>query len=117
MTGEERLSRVLARWLLIGAWTGVLVTCLALGFQVASAGRIQGPWPFVLGPRFEGPWPALHAMAWSGMALLILTPVVSLVVLGSVLVARRRLGLLLTVVGLLLVLALGLVLGLAGARP
>lgn len=107
VNSSEKLPRLLGILLLAGSLAGVLLSFVSVAVLVGLGQGAQS-WPLSLHGWWAGDHSALKLTAGLGMLILGATPVVMLLVFGVRAARERRYDTVLVAVGLLGILALGL---------
>lgn len=104
--GHDKLARFVGNLLLAGSLAGVgLALTGLLGLE-----DTRSPWIFTVDGWWSGQQPIMRFIGGLGMLVLGLVPVFALFVLGWMCLAKRNWSSLLSVLGLLVVMTIGLVL-------
>jgi hypothetical protein len=113
VTLSEHQRTMLGRVVQTGSLAGVGVSFTALMLLVVLGERVDG-WPFFLQSWWEGSFPLLRFLAGAGLLVLLALPIATMLVIGGIVARARSRRHLVTVIGLFLVLAGALALGLLG---
>ena len=111
VTSSEKLPRLLGTVMLAGSFIGVLLGFVSL-LVLHLMGEGSGAWLLTVQGWWSGDLPVLKFMVGLGILILGATPVMMLLVFGIRAVRERRYRTVLVAVGLVTILALGLLMDL-----